>query len=331
MTVDAGSQNLAVMARAIVRSLDSGRMLDLSRSTPAQWARAVDRLCLDGHIDAAAHGARCLHAAFPKFEFAAKLSKCFDCLPAAADQTPFKDDLGRDLQVVANPAADDVLIVFCGRFHRIGMSLSAMHRWFGRLPASLVYLRDFRHLFYLAGLPSLGASRNDTLAALRRIVASLGGGRIFCLGCSSGTYPALHYGLDLGAEKVVGLAGAIDLSAAFNAHLTGAETIAQVHRKLPETAIDLRQAYATAPKPPRVHLVYGEDNWDDRLHAESMSGLPAVTLEAVGACDNHNVTLDLIRRGQFEPMLNRLLSPRDAESPAHRSLDGNKAGFQHTT
>jgi hypothetical protein len=331
MIVNDSSPSLDVKARAIAHSLRSGRALDLSRSTPAQWARAVDRLCLDGDIDAAAHGARCLHAAFPRFEFAAKLSKCFDFLPAAADQLPFKDDLGRDLQVVANPAADAVLIVFCGRFHRIGMSLSAMHRWFGRLPASLVYLRDFRHLFYLSGLPSLGANRDDTIAALRRMVASLNGRRILCLGASAGTYPALHYGLDLGAEAVVGLSGAIDLSVDFNARLTGAETIARLHAELPAAAIDLRRAYATAPKPPRARIAYGADNWDDRLHAESMRGLSTVRLEAVDACDNHNVTLELIRRGQFEPMLNWLLSPRTAESPAHRPLDGGKTRFQHTT
>jgi hypothetical protein len=303
MTANGGSPSLDVMARAIAHSLKRGRALDLSRSMPAQWARAVDRLCLDGDIDAAAHGARYLHAAFPQFEFAAKLSKCFDCLPAAVDQLPFKDDLSREVQVVANPAADAVLIVFCGRFHRIGMSLSAMHRWFGRLPASLIYLRDFRHLFYLAGLSSLGADRDDTIAALRRIVAALNGRRTLCLGASAGTYPALHYGLDLGAEAVVGLAGAIDLSVDFNAQLTGAGTIARLHAELPDAAIDLRRAYAAAAKVPYARIVYGGDNWDDRLHAESMSGLPTITLEAVDACDNHNVTLELIRRGQFEPML----------------------------
>jgi acyl carrier protein len=295
-------------AQQIAAALRQGRPPELMLRRRQQWVGAIELLGSSGDLEAAVRGVRSLHARYPQSEFAKNMSALFDRMPAAGAQLPFTDDLERDVQVVRHPDASDVLLLFCGRSHRLGMALSAIHRWLGRLPASLVYLRDFRRAFHLHGVPSLGVNRDETLAALRRIVAELNGRRVFCYGVSSGGYPALHYGLDLGAQAVLVLAGCINLSLEFTGQMPVAPSIARLHKELPGAAIDLRQAYAAAERPPHMHLVYGDGNWDDRLHAESMSGLPKVTLQILSDCTNHNVTTELIRRGQYEPLLQEFLA-----------------------
>jgi acyl carrier protein len=294
--------------REIAAALREERPLDVARRKRADWGRAIELLGSAGDLETAVRGVRTLRARYPRSEFARNMCELFDRMPAAGEQLPFTDNLDDDVQIIRHPDADDVILLFCGRSHALGMSLSAIHRWLGRLPANLIYLRDFRRAFCLHGLSSLGADHAETLAALRRIIGSLRGRRVFCYGVSTGTYPALHYGLALGAEGVVGFAGIIDLASDLTADLTLQRTMVRLRRELPDTAIDLRQAYATAERPPQVQLVYGDGSWDDRLHAESMGGLPGVTLEPIPACATHNVTTELIRRDQYEPLLQRLLA-----------------------
>jgi hypothetical protein len=54
--------------------------------------------------------------------------------------------------------------------------------------------------------------------------------------------------------------------------------------------------------------VYAQNNWDDRLHAEHMGDLPTVKLQAVADTNRHNVIADLIYRGEYEGVLDWLVS-----------------------
>jgi hypothetical protein len=116
----------------------------------------------------------------------------------------------------------------------------------------------------------------------------------------------LHYGLDLKSQAVLCLSGITNISTRFNEHLHAAGTIAYLNREFPHPRADLRQAYSTAEQPPRVRIVYAKNNWDDRLHAEYMGGLPTVTLQAVPDTAGHNVITDLIQRGEYQGLLDWL-------------------------
>ena len=143
---------------------------------------------------------------------------------------------------------------------------------------------------------------------MRRLVSALGGRRIVCYGNSGGVFAALHYGLDLKAEAVLCLSGTTNISAQFNSHLLSGTDNGSANGKLPEAKVDLRRAYRIAERPPRARIVYAEHNWDDRLHAEHMKGLPTVTLQAVPGTANHNVIMDLVLRGGYEVLLEWLLA-----------------------
>lgn len=281
------------------------------------YADTLTKLLDDGQFEVAERLARRLHTSYPNWAYAMVMRGLFDHLPPSGSQPAFADDLTRDVQLVRRDGADSLLLVFSGFDHRMGVSLSAMHRWFGRLPASLIYLRDFRSLFYLTGLPSLGADLADTVAALRDIAGALGARRILCCGCSGGVFAALSYGLALGAEAVLALAGPTNLSIEFNAHLRSARRVSRLWAEMPAApAIDLRQSYAEAVRPPRVLFVYDRNNWDDRLHAEYIAGLPSVRLDPIEDRGIHAVIMPLILGGFFEAKLDWLVAPHPYQAEA---------------
>ncbi len=176
------------------------------------------------------------------------------------------------------------------------------HRWLSRLPAHLLYLRDFSRSFFVGGIRSLGY-RASTLEALRSILASLAPKRIACFGTSSGVFPALQYGLDLEADAVLALAGTTNLTASFNQHLRRVVDADRIQRAFPDAELDLRPLYERAKRPPATLYVYGAGNWDDVIHSERMFGLPSASFLKLDDFDNHNVTPELIRIGLFTRML----------------------------
>jgi hypothetical protein len=187
-----------------------------------------------------------------------------------------------------------------------------------------VYLRDFRRLHFLGGVLSLGDGRAATVQALRDLTRSLGVRRTVCYGNSGGAFAAMLYGLDLAAEAVLAVSGTTNLSSDFNTYLRSTGGIARVNKDFPDTPKDLRRIYAAAERRPRVLVSYGEYNWDDRIHAEHVGDVPGVTLRPVEKFMGHNAAMELVRRGEFQDLLDWLLSERPRESAL--LLETSKAG-----
>jgi hypothetical protein len=273
------------------------------------WSNALHETMVQGDLECAVHAATHISTAFPASEYSRNVRAIFDRMPPADDRLlPFRDNFASDVQVVHRPNADTVILLFSGFPHLLGVPLCAIHRWLGRLPASLIYLGDVRKLLYLEGVRSLGPNRETTLAVLREIIASLGGRRILCYGDSSGGFPALHYGLDLGAEAILGFGAVTNISLEFNANLRQARLVGPLHGRLPGLSIDLRALFGAARQPPRTLLVYSENNWDDRLHAWHLSSLSNVTLRKVPNYAKHNVTPELLRRDEYQSLLDWLVA-----------------------
>jgi hypothetical protein len=295
-----------------------------------EWLIIVERMLRTDDLGAVEHAARHLHAAFPRLAFLRNLCLLFDRLPSAEGLPAFKDDISKDVQVVRRRGAEVVILLFCGFGNRAGLPLAVMHRWFGKLPAHVVYLRDFHRHFYLSGIRSLGHDRRKTLHKLQRIVRKLRARRVVCFGTSGGVFGALHYGVLLEADRVLCLSGSTNLSPEFNRHAKRAEWTVPPENTdrrrskrrrsmlVPRLAanadsaaleLDARRYYEAAEHPPRTLLLYGSGNWDDRIQAENLRGLPCVTLQEFPDTGEHNIVPDVARRGEFEPLLTWLMQP----------------------
>jgi hypothetical protein len=294
----------------------SGRPPALDQATPHQWAAACHELWEAGRIDVVEYGARLLHPAYPDLSYLASLVAFFDAMPR--DPPPaldFREDPAAEIQVVRRPDCDAVLMCFCACQGTLGLPISFIHQWVGRLPASLVYIKDFRNLAGGCGFPTLGPDRVASVAALRRIANQLAGRRIFTLGVSMGGYAAMYYGLQLQAVAVLNLAGATDFSPDFVDSLGQVpEDYLTLRRIAPDYARNLRDLYAAAKHRPRVMISYSAGHPRDRAQAERMAGLPNVELMP-SDFGQHNVLDPLIRERQFMPLLRRFLSTEPTVLP----------------
>jgi hypothetical protein len=308
----AGSERhfeLTTFAAEINAAFEECRPPRLESGDVHHWSVAIGELLHFGDkLDAAEYGLSHVRKRFPGIEFFERMSAVFARLPPVGAQLPFDDDFTKDLQVVARPGAETVILLFCGAAHELGLPVAMEHRWHGNLNASLIYLRDFRRCSYLHGLTSLGTNREATLAEIRRIVASIGARHIVCYGTSAGVFGALSYALALNAEAVLGMSGPTNLTARFTEYSPWEKYRPKVNAEMPNVALDMRPLYACASRPPRVQMVYGQDYWDDRIQAEHMSGLSCVTLHPLEDFFEHNSIVEVIIRRQFEDLLDWLVS-----------------------
>jgi hypothetical protein len=303
----AAEWSTAAVVAEIAEAARSGRQPQFGRDDRAQVAEALDELLKAGNDRAAEGAARALHRLSPDNSYARGLFELFEQAPGASEHSSFADDATKDVQVVRREGADAVVFAFCGGAHRLGMPLCIAHRWLARLPAHVVYLRDFHRTCYLQGITSLGPGREATAAALREIAASLGARHIACLGNSGGVFAALLYGLDLGAAAVVGLSGPTNLSPGFNTHLRLANLARRLAAAGHDVEIDLRGSYARSSAPPKTLLTFGAENWDDQIQAGYMAGLPSVTLAPIAGVRDHNIATALARMGELPRTLQWLV------------------------
>ncbi len=298
---------MAAQSRPIVEAFRQGRPPVFDADAIWRWINAADWMIENGELEPAEAAVRALNAAQPELEWASNLCALFDHLPEPCPGlADFHDDMSKDVQVVARDGATVALIVFCGARHRIGMPLPLMHRWLSRLDASLIYLRDFHELCYLRGVASLGGSLAQTTDGLRRRLAELGADRLICYGSSGGGYGALRYALELGGGAI-SLGSPTNLSPAFNTHMNHGAFAKQLQSACPAEELDLRRLFEARATSRPVLIVYGERNWNERIHAEHFGGLAGVTLHGVPGYGGHATAAELIRRGELEPMLEGFL------------------------
>jgi acyl-coenzyme A synthetase/AMP-(fatty) acid ligase len=307
----AGSPRLELeLVRALEVAYRSGAApAPMAHARPYQWANACHDLFEAGRLAVLEHGLRHLHAVYPDVEYLRTLALLFDSVPCRLPPPlPFADDPSADVQIIERPGSDAVLLCFCALQGTLGLPLSFMHSWHGRLPVSLVYLKDFLNLSGAAGFPSLGPDRESSVAGLRRLVARLGARRIFTLGVSSGGFAALYYGFRLGAMGALSLGGATDLTVAFNQRIGNASACS---RAIIEAAPDYGQRigamYAAGRHAPRVLAAFNSGNDVDRAQAEQLLGLPGVELVAVEGYSHHNVVESLVRERRYMSIAERLI------------------------
>jgi len=308
MSLDAGplpAANLEDHAERVIRAYDAGQLQALPPVRLLYRLACLERIVHCNRIDVAKAYAEGAGAAYSPGA-APTLLTLLQALPADFAGAPgdgFVDAADSDVQIVSGAPGAPMLVVVCGNAHRFGADLNLMHCWLRRLHVNLVYLRDFRRLFYLCGVRSVG-DYGETVSALRRIAADLGASRIACIGNSGGAYGALRLGLDLGAEAVAALSGPTSLHRLAPKLRAIAESQGVA---LPEEEIErssLPDLYAAARgRTPLVRLVYGAESHLDRAHAMAMGRLPGVALMEIPGWKNHAVLGPLVALGLFDRLL----------------------------
>jgi hypothetical protein len=311
---DAHQRLEIALVRELENAYSSGTPVAVvAHAAPYQWANACHDLFEAGRIDILEFAVRHLHAIYPELTYLSTMLAMYDAMPShLPPPLPFCEDPTAEIQIIQRSDCDKVLLCFCACRGTLGLPVNFVHQWLGRLPVSLVYIKDLRNLAGGCGFPTLGQDRASAVAAFRRIVDEIGGKEIYTLGVSLGGYAALYYGLQLGAVSALSLGGATDFTPDF---VNSLGPVKQEYRDLwefaPDDAKNLRDYYEPALKKPRVMMAYGAANPRDRRQAGQMAGMPNVELTPIDYAQ-HNVIEPLIRNHELMPLLERHLSARGA-------------------
>jgi pimeloyl-ACP methyl ester carboxylesterase len=256
-------------------------------------------------FDVAKFAAPRLAIAYPEMQFFQTMAAVLARVPPPCDDaafSAFRDDVTQEVQIVPRAGASAVLLGFCGGVQKMGLSLNLIHRWFGQLGVHVIYLRDYQFNNYDKGITALAPDLNNTLRALRELIANLGVRRRVCYGNSMGVYGALRYALELESEAALCFAGPTNLSPDFG----NSKVLKQLGAP---PGLDLRPLYQGASKAPRTHLLYSEYHDVDRTQALNFAGLPTVSLEKMLGASTHNVLLPVLFGGRYERLIQWLVDP----------------------
>lgn len=279
-------------------------------SPPSELA-AIRQLIEDGRFEAAIAAADALPPEFRSLQESNALLHVARTVMKSGMLADLESD-GPDfasyssILVARGPAdADRAIIVFPGGAQRFWLSMQAMHRILRSFGCHLVYVRDFASSYYLAGDPGRGLDYDELVDEVRKTTKSIGATRLFCIGNSAGAYGAMRFGLDLGAEAVLGFGTPTDPGAL---PIWRAD-FARLYQKLSAAGgtTDLRKLFAASPSPPRATLCYGAGHDGDREQAEQMAGLPTVRLLPTPGVATHNVIAEYLRDGSFQTIVAAML------------------------
>ena len=297
------------MAQKIILAARAGQPLEMAEHPRDQWAAGVSMLLATGRLKVGAFALQHMRVAYPRMPFAQGLLKLMHELPPPDPRAPFANDITKHVQVVRREGASTALVCFSGvGLIGSGVPLPMLHRWLGQFDVHLVYLHRRRVAdFYVGGIPELGDDLASTCAGLRRLVEGLGASRLLCYGNSSGGFAAILYALQLEADAVLAMGPPTNMTPEFNEHLLMADVSKQLRASYPGGPLDLRPLWQAAERPPRLTIVRGQHNWDDRLYADHLADLANIEVREVAGYPGHQVVLELLLRGEYMSLIEGFL------------------------
>jgi hypothetical protein len=229
----------------------------------------------------------------------------------------FKDDPRADFQFVpaAPPAVrgDRMLVVFSDMGQKLGgCPLPLLQSYLSRLGVHVLYIRDLENVFYLNGQPWDSYDLSATIRRIETLSQHHGITSFLTMGTSSGGFGALHWGLQLPAQRIVSLAGPTNLTLCLP-EITQKQKEAGIPEPLranPWAANAAARLRLPGPKP-QFRLIVAANNDNDTRFAQDLgSPLPShITIETLEQTSAHNVLIPLVQQGRLEPLLLELVGP----------------------
>ena len=176
----------------------------------------------------------------------------------------------------------------------------------------LIAIRDPQRCFALCGIPGLGETYAACVANLRRLIDALGGPDVYITGVSAGGYPALRFGLDVGAQGVLGFSAptTLDLADDPGADLSRYPQLTALYRQQPDIPLDLARLYAATSPRPSALLLFSLSNDRDTWLAERMRHIEGVEIDPVANEAGHRVFVWLNAANAIPQYFDRLFALR---------------------
>jgi hypothetical protein len=206
------------------------------------------------------------------------------------------------------PDSRALLVAFGGLSTMFGGTAEDMGFLVRTVRLNALFVSDPQRLFMLGGFTSIGGYW-QTIGWLKDLKQAWSIDHIYCLGLSGGGYPALRYGLDLGATRILTFAAPTEITPTITQIDKRATALA--HRVLTRRrhmCVNLRDEIAKlGAAAPEIINYYGAEMPEDACHGRNIEGLPTVSSRPVSGLNSHAVIAWLKQSGKFNTILHELL------------------------
>jgi tetratricopeptide (TPR) repeat protein len=213
-----------------------------------------------------------------------------------------------DILIERSAGARALLIAFGGLATMFGAASDEMSSLVCNKSVNTMFVSDPQRLFMLGGFASVGDYRT-TIAWLHALRTAWAFEHFYCIGFSGGGYPALRYGLDLGARRILTFAAPTQITPGITKIDTRATALAirTLNRK-PDMCVNMRDEIAKlGATAPEIINYYGADMPEDAYHGRNIEGLPTVSSHPVSGLNSHAVIAWLKQSGKFNTILHEFL------------------------
>jgi tetratricopeptide (TPR) repeat protein len=220
-----------------------------------------------------------------------------------------------DVLIERVPESRALLVGFGGLSTMFGGMAEDMGFLVQTVRVNTLFVSDPQRLLMLGGFASIGEYWT-TIGWIKDLKQAWGIDHIYTLGLSGGGFPALRYGLDLDATRILTFAAPTELTATLSQiDKRGTAILHRLWTRRPHMCVNLREEIARlGAAAPEIINYYGADMPEDAYHARNIEGLPTVSSRAVEGLASHGVIGWLKQSGIFRDILHEFL--REASGAA---------------
>jgi tetratricopeptide (TPR) repeat protein len=213
-----------------------------------------------------------------------------------------------DIMIDRVPGSRGLLVAFGGLSTMFGGTAEEMGFLVESARVNAMFVSDPQRLAMLGGFYSIGEYW-QTVGWLKDLMRAWDIEHLYCLGLSGGGYPALRYGLDAGARRILTFAAPTDVSLTITERDKRATAIVnRVIARRPHMCVNMRDEIAKlGAAAPEIINYYGADMPEDSYHGRNIEDLPTVSSRPVPGLDSHAVIAWLKQSGTFIPILHEFL------------------------
>ena len=222
-----------------------------------------------------------------------------------------------DILIERVPNSRALLVAFGGLSTMFGGMAEDMGFLVRVVRVNTLFVSDPQRLLMLGGFASVGEYWT-TIGWIKDLKQAWAIDHIYTLGLSGGGYPALRYGMDLGATRILTFAAPTELTTGLSQiDKRGTAFLHRLWTRRPHMCVNLRDEIAKlGAAAPEIINYYGADMPEDAYHARNIEGLPTVSSRAVEGLASHGVIGWLKQSGIFHDILREFLREASGASPS---------------
>ena len=206
-----------------------------------------------------------------------------------------------------------LVLAFGGLAAMAAGTLPTLNLLLQRARINTLLLSDPQRLLGLGGILSIG-NYQESIAWLKGLMDAWEISNLYCFGSSAGGYPAIRYGLDLRARRILTFAAPTKLTGDLISRRRdsrGKAVLGRLLKHVPKMCVDLRTEIARLGEAaPEIINYYGAAMAEDAFHAQNIEDLPTVRSRPLAGFAGHDVPAILKANGGYAAAFHEFLLDR---------------------